>query len=165
MLPTALTDPARLAALRSSGLLGARRDDALDRLVEAAARLLDAPGALLSVITADRQVVKSAAGAATGDPRLSHSLCKHVVAAGAPLVVDDLRLHPDLRDHPAVTELGAVAYVGVPLLDGGGQVLGALCAFDPQPRAWTPVDVTVLRGLATGITARIEHHRTTGGAS
>ncbi len=161
MSPAELHDPARLTALRASGLLGTRRDDALDRLVEVAARLLGAPTALLSVITADRQLVKCVVGegAASPDTRLSHSLCKHVVAERAPLVVDDLREHPALRDHPAVTELGIRAYAGTPLHDGAGQVLGALCAFDAEPRPWTPIDLTVLRGLATGITARVEHHR------
>ena len=157
----ALNDPVRLAALRTSGLLGTRRDDALDRLVEVAARLVRAPAALLSVVTPERQVVKSVAGSGDvrPDTRLSHSLCKHVVAAGAPLVVDDLREHPELRAHPAVTELGVVAYAGTPLHDGSGQVLGALCAFDAEPHPWTSIDLTVLRGLATGITARVEHHR------
>ena len=163
---TLLNDPARVTALRSSGLLGHHRDDALDRLVEVAARLLHAPTALLSVVTADRQVVKSVVGdGATPDPRLSHSLCKEVVAGGEALVVDDLREHPELRDHPAVTELGIVAYAGAPLHDGTGHVLGALCAAGPEPRAWTPIDLTVLRGLATGVTALIEHHRATAGVT
>ena len=159
-----LDSPARLAALETSGLLGRHRDDAIDRLVGVAAQLLKAPTALLSVITADRQVIKSVVGIASApDSRLTHSLCKYVVGSQAPLVVDDLREHPDLRDHPAVTELGIAAYAGTPLLDGTGHVLGALCAVDAVPRAWTPVDVTVLRGLATGVTARIEHHRATSG--
>ena len=79
---------------------------------------------------------------------LGHSYCRHVVVATEPLIVSDAREHPLLRDSPAVDELGAVAYAGMPLTDEAGNVLGALCAIDVVPRQWTADELDLLRGLA-----------------
>ncbi|WP_397469266.1 GAF domain-containing protein [Pseudonocardia charpentierae] len=45
-------------------------------------------------------------------------------------MVTDAREHPLLRDNRAVHDLGVVAYVGMPLTDENGTVLGSLCAID-----------------------------------
>ena len=36
-----------------------------------------------------------------------------------------------------VTGGRVVAYLGVPLTDGEGHVVGTLCVFDPVPREWS----------------------------
>jgi len=52
---------------------------------------------------------------------------------------------------------GAVgAYLGVPLVDGDGHVLGALCVFDPEPRSWAPEQVGVLGELSRAVVAELE---------
>jgi diguanylate cyclase (GGDEF)-like protein len=61
--------------------------------------------------------------------------CANVVAAGGPLVVLDSRSVPRFADHPAVRDGVMRFYVGAPVLDADGQVLGTVCALDPEPRA------------------------------
>jgi GAF domain-containing protein len=62
--------------------------------------------------------------------------------------------------NPSVEELDVIAYAGVPLIDGDGNALGALCAVDHEPREWTAEDLLVLRRFAER--AMLELERTTG---
>ena len=116
----AVRDPERLAALRSTGLLDSAPDPGFDRHVRLAAEVLNAPVALVSLVDEDRQFFKSCLGvaepwASERETPLSHSFCQHAVAQREPLVVDDAREHPILKDNPAIADMGAIAYAGVPL--------------------------------------------------
>ena len=79
---------------------------------------------------------------------IAYSFCRHVVATGRPLVVKDARADPLVADNPAVDELDVLAYAGIPLVDDGGQPIGALCAIDDRPRDWRDDEVLLLHRLA-----------------
>ena len=162
-----LAEPGRLAALAETGLLDTPPEVAFDRLTRLAALALGASTAAISIVTADRQFCKSvyagpAADAAADVPAsarevpLSHSICQHVVRTGEPLLIDDARTHPLVRDGAAVRELGIAAYAGVPLATASGAVLGSLCVVDTQPRAWTTRDRDVLLGIAASVMTEVE---------
>jgi len=156
----AVRDPARLAGLRATGLLDAGADPAFDRLAALAARLLDAPVALVTLVDADRQVFLSCPGltgpfADAGETPLSHSFCAHVVDRREPLVISDAREEPLVRDNLAVPDLGVVAYLGVPIGGPDGQVLGSFCAIDHRPRHWTADQVALLADLAASVESEI----------
>ena len=128
-----------MAALRRTGLLDSPAEEAFDRLARLAARLLDAPVALVSLVDQDRQFFKACIGlpepwSSVRQTPLSHSYCRHLLDPKAPLVIDDARLDPRVRDNPAILELGLLAYLGIPLVSPDDQVLGTLCALDHQPR-------------------------------
>ena len=159
--PSRLADPARLAALRESALLDSAPDEAFDRLTRLVTKVLNVPVALVSLVADDHQYFKSCVGppemwASGRRTALTHSFCQHVVASGEPLVVEDARLNPLVRDNLAVTDLNVIAYAGVPLFTSGGFALGAFCAIDGKPRAWRDEEVAVLRDLAASVTAEME---------
>jgi PAS domain S-box-containing protein len=136
-------------------------EEAFDRLTRLAARLLGAPTAMITFVREDRAVFKSAIGlpepwASQRSAPLSLSFCRHVVASGAPLVVDDARRHPLVRSSPAIRELGWIAYAGVPLTAPEGRMLGVLAVADSLPRLWSPRDVTLLEDLGASVVAEIE---------
>lgn len=79
---------------------------------------------------------------------MSHSFCQYVVDRDAPLVVEDARLVPLLKDNKAIGDIGVVAYLGVPLALPDGEVVGALAAIDNQARVWTEDDMRRLRSIA-----------------
>lgn len=150
-------DDERLAALRATGLLDTAAEAAFDRVTRLAARLLGTPVTAVSLIDGHRQFIKSAVG--LGDVRetpLSHSLCRYVVETEAALVVDDARVHPLVRDNPAVTDHNVAAYLGVPIVTSNEQVLGALCAMDHAPRHWSPEDVGTLHELVALVVTEVE---------
>ncbi len=162
-------DPARLAALRRLSLLDTPAEEPFDRLVRLAARLLDAPSAVVSLVDEDRQFFWSAHGvkqlwAARGTP-LSHSFCQHVVHTGEALVVNDSLAEPLVRDNPAVSELNVAAYAGVPLREREGHVIGTLCVMDSRPRTWRPEDLDLLGELAATIMSAIELRAASHGVS
>lgn len=163
-LAAALADPARLGAVRATGLLDAPADPRLDELTALAAAVLDAPVALLTLVDADRQVFASCVGlpapwSERRETPLSHSICQHAVAAREPLVVEDARVSPLLGDNLAIRDLGVVAYLGIPLIDHAGQALGSLCVIDGRPRAWSPDEVDRLRELAAATVTALELRR------
>jgi PAS domain S-box-containing protein len=116
---------------------------------------------LVSLVDESRQFFKSHVGlaepwASRRETPLLHSFCRHVAASGEPLVIEDARENPLVRDNPAIPDLGVVAYAGVPLITSGGHVLGSFCVIDAQPRRWTEEEVGVLRDLAESVMAEIE---------
>jgi GAF domain-containing protein len=159
--PAAVRDPARLEALRSVRLLDTPAEEAYDRLTRLAMNLLNAPSAQVSLIDEDRQFFKSTHGlgepwASARETPLSHSICQHAVDAREPLVIEDAREHPLVRDSLAIRDLNVIAYVGIPLITSAGQALGTLCVIDHKPRAWTGEQIETLKTLAAAVLAQIE---------
>src|SRR3954453_21259785 len=157
----AVEDPSRLGAPPNTNPLDTRPTPGFDRLTRLASRFLHTPVALVTLVDADRQFLKSCLGlpepwANRRVTPLSHSFCQHVVARREPLLVSDARQHPELRDSLAIDDLDIVAYAGVPLVDRGGHVLGSLCAIDHKPRHWTGADLETLEDLAEAAVAAIE---------
>ena len=150
----ALVRPARLDALERSRLLDSEPEEVFDRAARLACRLLSAPVGLVSLVTPERQFFKAQVGldelwaTQRGTP-LSHSFCQYVVATRGAFVVNDASTDPLVRESPAVSELGVRAYLGVPLRETDGEVLGALCAIDTDPREWLHDDVETLQDVAS----------------
>jgi len=157
----ALADPRRLAALRRAELLDLTAGEELDRIVRLAAARLAVPHVLVGLVDADHEHVASRAGA--GDPEtapreapFSHTFSQYVVAGRAPLLVADARAVPWLRDTPAVTELGAIAYAGFPLFVEDGHAVGALCAIDREPHAWGEEELALLGDFAALVQGELD---------
>ncbi len=156
-----LLDPARLAAVGrvlAGGPVGAR----LDRLVALAADLVGAPSAQVSLVGDTDQIVVASHGlersGASGPSPARDSLCTVAVAAGDTLVVPDARADVLVRHLPPVTSGAVGAYAGVRLVDEGGHCIGSLCAFGPQPRAWTEQQLEHLTAVAQVVAAELAAH-------
>ncbi len=155
----ALCDPDRLQALRDTGL-STTSDSVMERFVAMVRVQLRVPVALVSLVEPGRQVFPGMAG--LGEPwatarstPLSHSFCQHVVTSGEPLVLTDARESERVRGNLAITELGVVAYAGMPLTTIDGEVLGSLCAIDTEPRSWTDEELATLADLAAMCTTEL----------
>lgn len=152
-LSAVINDPERLRALRATGLLDTPPEPIYDRITRAAADALDAPHAAMSLVDVDRQFFKSTAGMrveseADRQTPLARSVCQYTVANGSSLVVEDARIDPMFKSHPAVLDGTVVAYLGIPLIDRGGHAVGTLCVYDTKPRIWSSGHVQVLSDLA-----------------
>ncbi|MFD7233315.1 SpoIIE family protein phosphatase [Streptomyces sp. NPDC059881] len=157
--PRAAASTARRRALQLAGL-SAASDPGMDRLARLVARLLHVPAAFVSLAEDGQQILPGMIGlpepwAGQRALPLSHSLCRFVVASGQRLVVSDVRADERLRTSPAISDLGVVAYAGMPLADGDGLVLGSLCAIDHEPRTWDGDELADLADLAAACSAEL----------
>jgi PAS domain S-box-containing protein len=158
--PSLIRSSERLAALHRLALLDTPAEPGFDRLTRLASRLLHAPVALVSLVDADRQFFKSSVGlaeplASARETPLSHSFCQYAVTSGQPLIINDARTHPLVHDNPAISELGAVAYAGIPLILPDGSAIGTLCAIDNVPREWTEEEIATVHDLAASVITEI----------
>ncbi len=164
-LAEVLADPTRIAALRATGLLDTPAEQAFDRLGKLAIRFLRVPVCLVSLVEFDRQFFKCCLGlpepwASRRQTPIHFSFCQHVVCASQPIIIEDARNHPLVRDNPAIQELGVEAYLGIPLQMPDGQVLGSFCAIDHKPRSWSEDDVDVMTNLAASVISEISLRHT-----
>ena len=154
---TRALEPADVEAARRL-VVGGRAGD-LDRLAQLAARLLRTPAAQVSLLT-DVQTVLGSAGQPDGTTGsrgpLGDSLCTVTARGGGPLVVADAAADARVNALPPVTSGAVGSYLGVPLVSTDGSRVGALCVFDPQPRAWTSADVELLSEVAVSTMAELE---------
>lgn len=158
-----LDGPARLAALRATGLLDSAPEEVFDDLTALVARLLRVPVALFSLVDDRRQFFKSQRGLASPwaerrQTPLSHSFCQYAVTRGGQLTVTNAPLDPLVKDNLAIPDLNVIAYAGVPV-EADGQPVGALCAIDTAPRDWTEDELAVLRTLAAMTSRELERRR------
>ena len=140
-------------------------DPSFDRYARMVRRSLGTPMALVCLVVDDHQVVAGASGLppevdTTRPLPLSDCLGRWVVADRQPLVVTDAREDDRLRGNPAVAALGVAAYAGWPLTDHTGEVVGALCAVDVEPRPWTIGDVEMLQDVAAACSTQISERAT-----
>jgi PAS domain S-box-containing protein len=156
-----------LARVRAARRLRAAQSSspAVDRLVELAARLLGAQAAQISLLD-DVQSVAGVAGlppgSVTRETPLVDTPCTLAAGGADVLAIPDARSDERVGHLPTVTGGLVVAYLGVPLTDGEGHVVGTLCAFDPVPREWSATDVATLRQLAASVVTELEFAALTG---
>ena len=154
-----LLDPERINVLKNLGLLDTPPESGFDRLTKLVGKIIDAPVTLVALIDADRSFFKSTFGIDTAVPRsvpLSHSLCKHVVATGEPLIIADTRQDERVHDNRGVTEFGVISYLGMPLFSASGYGLGSFCVMDTKPREWSEREIEIMRELSMSVMVEIE---------
>lgn len=65
------------------------------------------------------------------------------------MLIEDARIDPVYKNHPAVVDGTVVAYLGIPLIDAENHAIGTLCVFDGVPRLWTTGHVQILGDFAS----------------
>lgn len=156
-----LMDMARIQALRELALLTEARVGLYDRLTQMASEVIGAPVSLVSMVTAKHQFFKSLVGlpepwASERQTPLSHSFCQHVVTSNEPLIIEDARQHPLVKDNLAIPDLNVIGYLGMPITLSDGKSLGSFCVIDSETRTWTATEIEIMREFAAIITAEID---------
>lgn len=147
--PLPKNEQERLQLLHSLNILDSPPDERLDRVTRLAARLFQVPYAFISLVDSNRQWFKSAEGLNIHETSRDVSICGHTIAAGKPLVIDDLQQDPRFADNPLVTEGNQLRfYAGAPLRFREHYVLGTLCIADSKPRSLSAEELSLLEDLA-----------------
>jgi GAF domain-containing protein len=75
---------------------------------------------------------------------LEYSICQYVVALNDRLIIKDALSERFLIGNLAVQEWGVRSYLGEPVRDTDGEVLGSFCALSYEPRDWSYEDQMIL---------------------
>ncbi len=161
--------PERVRRLRRLGL-AERADPALDAFAAHLAGLAEVPYAMVNFPVEGGQffaglrvpeVPPVTRGDGTGpefgrvQPR-DHGFCPHVVVRRKALVLEDVRDYPRFAGNPVVDAFGIRSYLGAPLIDGTGTVLGTVSAADVRPRTWGTAGLATIKSAAADLVRRIE---------
>jgi len=153
-----LDDDQRIAAARRLRV-AVGNNATLQTLSVLAAQLMKTASAKISLVTEAHQMVAAtwlSPGAVEQQHPREESLSAVTAATGGPLAIRDCRLDDRVRELRLVAEGTAVAFLGVPLFDRHDELVGALCVYDPQPRDWRDMDVTILEELAEAVVSEFE---------
>ena len=90
--PVPADEPVRLIALRALNLLDTPAEERFERITRTAIRTFDVPIALISLVDAERQWIKSCQGFAISETPRSISFCGHAILQDQALVIPDARL-------------------------------------------------------------------------
>ncbi|MFF7639431.1 GAF domain-containing protein [Streptomyces canus] len=167
--------PHRARRLRLLGL-GEYPEPALDAFAERLAERTGAPYAMVNFLGEDRQFfaglrIPAAQLPSDGEeakPELGrhmardHGFCPHVVVRRKALVLEDVRDYPRFAGNPVVDEFGIRSYLGAPLIDSAGMVLGTVCAADVEPRTWGKSGLETIKSAAAELVARLERREADG---
>lgn len=150
----------RLEALASYQILDTVRAEDFDNLVKLAAACFETPIATITILDETRQWFKAAIGLDLCETDRDISFCQHVLYSGQPMIVNDALHHPDFAESPLVTSGPRIrAYVGVPIIDSDGYILGTFCLIDHQQRTFSPSILAMLEKFAYQAMRLIELHR------
>ncbi len=117
--------------------------------------------ALLALTLGDAHVLAMTSGLSEPWPERQEvdfegSLWQRVETSGSVLALPDLRGDAELAGSFEAKALGLGAYLGVPIRDIAGDVIGVLAAGDAEVRHWTAEDTARLEDLAALTGERLE---------
>ncbi|WP_344173221.1 GAF domain-containing protein [Pilimelia columellifera] len=84
---------------------------------------------------------------------LSSTLAGVIFASGTVHIVDDVHHDANLPADAPIRLLGIGAYLGCPVRDRNGDVVGICAATDPQPRRWRSEQVAAVEHAAAFLAA------------
>jgi diguanylate cyclase (GGDEF)-like protein len=147
----------RLADLHALNVLYTPAEERFDRITRCAARLLDAPISMVSLVAADVQWFKAVEGCNMVGTARSISFCGHAILSDGPFVITDATQDPRFHDNPLVIgEPFFRAYAGQPLRTPDGKPIGSLCVIDRRARTFSHADLEILRDLAAWVESELQ---------
>jgi PAS domain S-box-containing protein len=148
----------RVKALDSYNVLDTLPEKEYDAITRLASYICQVPVALITLITADRQWVKSSVGidSEMGNMPRDEAFCNQTILDDEILEVSDSLESETFKDFNIVKEAPHLRfYAGAPLIDPDGHRLGSLCVVDTVPRKLTTEQRDALRTLANEVMSHL----------
>ena len=150
----------RLKVLWQYDVLDTVPEEVFDDLTELAARICEAPIALISLIDENRQWFKAKVGVTLNETSRDISFCSHAIKQTDLFIIPDATQDARFANNPLVTSDPKIRfYAGAPLITPDGYALGSLCVIDKVPRDLRPEQKQALRVLARHVMMQLEVRR------
>ena len=144
-----VSEEVRQRALDRLQILDTPPEQRFDQVTRLAKRLFGVESAAITLIDRDRQWFKSRIGIEASETPRSDAFCDHTIRQSEIMTVPDALEDERFIENPLVTGPPKIRfYAGYPIEGPGGERLGALCIFDPTPRAFSGAEKNLLRELA-----------------
>src|SRR5688572_24449046 len=125
----------RLQTLHSYPILDTALEDAIDDLVQLAARICATPIAMVTLLDEHRQCFKSCLGLPMRETDRALAFCDYTVRGTTPFIVPKTGQDPRFAENTLVLAEPALHfYAGIPLVAPNGDVVGTLSVMDHQSR-------------------------------
>jgi two-component system, cell cycle sensor histidine kinase and response regulator CckA len=158
--PVPTKEAKRLKVLWQYDILDTVPEEVFDDLTELAARICEAPIALISLVDEDRQWFKSKVGVTLTETSRDISFCAHAVKQQDLFIIPDASKDPRFAGNPLVISEPKIRfYAGAPLITPDGYALGTLCVIDKVPRELRFEQKQALRVLARHVMTQLELRR------
>jgi len=160
MAPIPANDKKRLRVLWQYDLLDTMPEEVFDDLTELAARICEAPIALITLVDENRQWFKSKVGVTINETSRDISFCGHAICQSDLFIIPDATKDNRFAHNPLVTSEPKIRfYAGMPLVTPDGHAIGTLCVIDKVPRELRPEQKQALRVLARHVMTQLELRR------
>jgi PAS domain S-box-containing protein len=133
---------------------GVLTSGAADQLAALVARAADAPAGLIHFVQGQRLRLYGGWGLSipwdiVADTPIDDALASIVLRTDQPVVINDIASDERVPGGwPVRQEASHGAYLGHPIRDQSGAVLGICCAFDPSPREWSSAQIAAVAEAA-----------------
>src|SRR5437588_3239242 len=158
--PIPLNEVKRLKVLWQYEVLDTVPEEVFDDLTELAARICEAPIALITLVDEKRQWFKSKIGLTIDETSRDISFCAHAINQTGLFIVPDATKDERFANSTLVVSDPKIRfYAGAPLITPDGYALGTLCVIDKVPRELGPDQQQALRILARHVVSQLELRR------
>jgi GAF domain-containing protein len=158
--PVPENEKKRLKVLWQYDVLDTVPEEVFDDLTELAARICEAPIALISLVDEKRQWFKAKVGVSLSETSRDISFCAYAITQSDLFIVPDATQDQRFANNPMVTAEPKIRfYAGAPLITPDGHALGTLCVIDKVPRELRPDQKHALRILARHVVSQLELRR------
>ena len=158
--PVPQNEKQRLKVLWEYSVLDTMPEEIFDDLTELAAKICEAPVAMITLVDEDRQWFKAKVGVSINETSRDISFCAHAITQPGLFIVPDASRDERFSHNPLVTSDPKVRfYAGAPLVSPDGYALGTLCVIDKVPRELRAEQKQALRILARHVVSQLELRR------
>ncbi|MDN3935659.1 SpoIIE family protein phosphatase [Arthrobacter sp. YD4] len=129
-------------------LLDTPSEERFDRITRLAQRLFRVSAASISLISKDRQYLKSFVGPLSRESERRDTFCTETIKHSGTMIVENALTDERFRTSPLVTGNPHIKfYAGRPLTGPGGTRVGTFCIIDDVPRSFGPELQSILEDL------------------
>jgi len=158
--PTLDNELERLTRLYHYNILGTRGEEQFDNLTQLTSQILNLPICQITLMDKNWQDFVSNVGVDMEGNHREMSFCQYTVVQNKILEIKDTQKDPRFKNHPLVTgEPYLRYYVGAPLIDKDGLVMGTLCGYGMEVNELSESQKEMLQNIAQTVMKLISYRK------